>query len=238
MLKKIFTERQLSYFFHIAIIINNIGLLSDVIVYRYFPEYNYLKCINENLSNLSIFIICAIFVSQSLFIFIKNHHKLITHYKFLTITIEVCISVFFVLLLTTDNDLQEQFLIFCSSSSRANDDYKILIILTCLVIMLLVNFYYALKTSCTAINNVSVPKMLRSILRLVLQKYFIIVCFFLGIFHYEKMHTFATEFIHHTERALSFNLTLLKVIIPASWISITVYYLHRQHAHEQIKTKL
>ena len=113
---KIFKTKQLSYFFQVAIIINIIGLLSDIIVYRYFPDHTLLKLICENLSNLSIFIVCLIIISQSLLIFTKNHPTLIHRYKLASLAIGMLIGTFFMWILTTDNNMQESFIIYISTT--------------------------------------------------------------------------------------------------------------------------
>ena len=170
---KIFTKRQLTYFFQIAIIINIIGLLLDIIVYRYFPDCIILQLICENLSNMSIFIVCLIIISQALLIFIKNHQTLVHRYKLAAIALGISISTFFMLILTTDNDVQENFIIYISKISRADDSNKAIIALLTIFIFLLYNLYHTL-TKPDRINDASVPQTIRSIFRLVITEYILL----------------------------------------------------------------
>lgn len=233
MLKTIFTEKQLSYFFHIAIIINNIGLLFDVLAYYYLPEYDYIKAIGENLSTVSIFIISLIFISQSLFIVRKNYKKLTPQYKPLTIMVKACISVFFIWLLITDDSLEEQFIIYSSHAARTHADYNISIVLIGLMIMLAINFYQILKISRNKIHDISAHKIFYSILRTFIQKCLIFLSFFLGIYNYEKMHVLVIQFIQYTKCVLLLDLNTLIIIIPISWLTIGMYYHYCNHEHNR-----
>src|SRR3989339_314274 len=210
---KIFTKRQLTYFFQIAIIINIIGLLLDIIVYRYFPDCIILQLICENLSNMSIFIVCLIIISQALLIFIKNHQTLVHRYKLAAIALGISISTFFMLILTTDNDVQENFIIYISKISRADDSNKAIIALLTIFIFLLYNLYHTL-TKPDRINDASVPQTIRSIFRLVITEYILIFIFIFGIIHFTTMHKFSLEMVNDTKEALRFNVTLLEFLIP------------------------
>ncbi len=230
---KIFTKRQLTYFFQIAIIINIIGLLSDIIVYRYFPDYTILQIICENLSNLSIFVVCLIIISQALLIFIKNNPTLIHRYKLAAIALGISISTFFAWILTTDNNMQEHFIIYISKISRTDDSNKAIIMLLTIFLFLLYNLYQTLIKP-DKINDTSVPQTIRSVLRLVITEYILIFVFIFGIIHFTTMHQFSIEMVNNAKDALRFNVTLLKVLIPTAWIAAISYYIY---THYYIKNR-
>jgi hypothetical protein len=225
---KIFTNKQLSYFFQIAIIINIIGLLSDIIVYRYFPDYNVLKLLCENLSNLSIFIVCLIIISQSLFIFIKNHLTLIHRYKLASLAIGITIGTFFMWILTTDNNMQESFIIHISKMSRTDSSNKAIIALLGIFAFLLYNLYHTL-TKPDEINDKSIPKSIQSVVRLVIEEYILIFIFIFGIIHFTSMHTFSLKMVNETKEAILFNLSLLEILIPTAWIGAISYYIYTHY---------
>jgi hypothetical protein len=227
-MQKIFNSQQLSRFFQIAIIINLIGLLSDIIVYRYFSDYEILKSINENLSNLSIFIVCCIIISQAILIFIKHHKKLITRYELVAITLIITIAVFLFWLLTIDNDIQEKFIIFCSSTSRTDHDVKMILALIGIFCMLIFNFYNTLEYP-DKIDNRSVPEMIISIFKLVIKKYFLIFLSIFGIFHFHTIPTFTADILNYSKSSIYFNVTLLKILIPLGWIGAFGYYLYKKY---------
>ena len=226
MFKRIFTSEQLTRFFQIAVIINLIGLLSDVVVYRYFSDYEILKRINENLSNLSIFIVCLIVISQAIFIFIENHKKLSSRYKLLAIASIICISTFFLWLLNIDNDMQENFIIFCSSTSRTDHNNRAIVALIGILTMLILNFYHTLKKA-DDVNDETIPQMIRSVFRLVVRKYLLIFIAFFGIFHLEKLHNFAMKLFHDGQESIFFDLKLAEILIPIAWIAAVIYYLYQ-----------
>ena len=230
---KIFTKRQLTYFFQLAIIINIIGLLLDIIVYRYFPDYTILQIICENLSNLSIFVVCLIIISQALLIFIKNNPTLIHRYKLAAIALGISISTFFAWILTTDNNMQEHFIIYISKISRTDDSNKAIIMLLTIFLFLLYNLYQTLIKP-DKINDTSVPQTIRSVLRLVITEYILIFVFIFGIIHFTTMHQFSIEMVNNAKDALRFNVTLLKVLIPTAWIAAISYYIY---THYYIKNR-
>jgi hypothetical protein len=217
MFKRIFTNEQLSYFFQIAIIINLTGLLLDVIVYRYFPDYSFLKLLCENLSNLSIFVVCLIIVSQTMFIFIQKHQTLTTRHKTTALTIGIIISTFLVWLLRIDNDLQEKFIIYCSSLSQADHNNRAILVLIAICIMLLLNFYH---------TDISVPQAIRATLHLFIRKYLLMFISFFGIFHLTKIHKFSLAFVNYTQSSIVSKLTFLEFFIPMIWISAIGYYIY------------
>lgn len=232
MIQKIFTNKQLSYFFQVAIIINLVGLLSDVIVYRYFPDYTILKLINENLSNLSIFVVCFIIISQTLFIFIQKYKEFISNYKLAALTIELFITIFLSWLLITDNYTQENFIIYCSSISRTNNSYILIFGLIFIFSYLLFQFYQTL-TKPEDINKASVPAMIRSVLHLVIIKYLIISIAFFGIVPLETFHDFVTNIVEHTKTSIFFDATLLGILVPTAWIITIAYYFYTNHYHKE-----
>ena len=222
---KIFKTKQLSYFFQVAIIINIIGLLSDIIVYRYFPDHTLLKLICENLSNLSIFIVCLIIISQSLLIFTKNHPTLIHRYKLASLAIGMLIGTFFMWILTTDNNMQESFIIYISTMSRTDDSNKAIIALIGIFLFLLYNLYHTL-TKPDEINDESIPQSIKSVLRLVIEEYILIFVFIFGIIHFTSMHNFSLEMVNNTKDALRFNVSLLEILIPTAWVAAIIYYIY------------
>lgn len=232
MIQRIFTNKQLSYFFQIAIIINLIGLLSDVIVYRYLPDYTILKLLNENLSNLSIFVVCFIIVSQTLFIFIQKYKQFVSSYKLAALTIELFITIFLSWLLIIDNDTQENFIIYCSSTSRTNSSYILIFGLIIIFSYLLYQFYQTLIKP-DHINKTSVREMIRSVFRLVIIKYCVISIAFFGIVRLDTFHDFITDIIKHTKESIYFDATLLGLLIPTAWIITIAYYFYTNHYHKE-----
>ncbi len=226
MLKKIFTEQQISLFFQIAVLMNIAGLFLDLIVYHYFSDHQLLKLFAENLSHLSLFMICLTMISQALIIFRQRHQIFITKYKIAAITIEACICIFFVWLLTIESDIQGKVIIFSSSLSQFNHSYRLTLILIAIFIMLLFDFYKNLVTPPT-INENSVSEMLRSIFKLVVRRHLIMLIFIFGIVNFTTVHKFSMALFHHSQSLFFFDLNLLEFILPIGWIVTIFYYLYQ-----------
>ena len=226
MLKKIFTEQQISLFFQIAVLMNITGLFLDLVVYHYFSDHQLLKLFAENLSHLSLFMICLTMISQALIIFRQRHQIFITKYKIAAITAETSIAIFFVWLLTIESDIQGKVIIFSSSLSQFNYSYRLTLILGAIFIMLLFDFYKNLVTP-PQINENSVPEMLRSIFKLVIRRHLIMFIFIFGIVNFKTIHKFSMVLFHHSQSLFLFDLKLLEIIIPIVWIITIFYYLYQ-----------
>ena len=226
MLKRIFSQKQLSLFFQIAVLMNITGLFLDLIVYHYFSHNQFLKLVTENLNNLSLFMVCLIMISQALVIFTQRHQILVTKYKIAAITIEACIGIFFIWLLTIENDIQGKVIIFSSSLSQFNHSYRLILILVAIFIMLLFDFYKNLMTP-PKINQNSIPEMLKSIFILVFRRHIIMLIFMFGMVNFTTIHKFSTALFYHSKSLLFFDISLLEFIIPIAWIITIFYYLYQ-----------
>jgi hypothetical protein len=226
MFKKIFTSQQLSLFFQIAVLINITGLFCDLIIYHYFSKNEFFKLFAENLNNLSVFMICLTIVSQALFIFTEKHQQFVTRYKIVAITLEACIGIFVIWLVTIEDDLQAKTIIFFSSLSKANHGYRLLCTLAAIFIMLIFDFYRTL-TAPDTIDQKSVPEKLHSIFRLVIRRHLIIFIFIFGIIQFETLNKFAQALLHHSTSSLLFDFSLLEFIIPIGWIAAICYYFYQ-----------
>jgi hypothetical protein len=225
-LKRIFSQQQLSLFFQIAVLMNITGLFLDLVVYHYFSHNELFKLLAENLNNLSLFMICLTIISQALVIFTQRHQILVTKYKIAAIAIEACIGIFFVWLLTIENDIQGKVIIFSSSLSQFNHSYSLALILSAIFIMLLFDFYKNLITP-PKINQNSVPEMLQSIFRLVFRRHLIMFIFMFGMVNFTTIHKFSTALFHHSRSLFIFEVSLLEFIIPIGWIVTIFYYLYQ-----------
>jgi hypothetical protein len=233
MFQKIFTTQQLTSFFQIAVLMDIVALLLDLLIYHFFPNNYFLDILAINLNNASIIIIYGVLASQAIIIFIENHQKLYTQYKLLAITIELFIGVFLFSILKIDNDIKAKFIIFSSSLSLFNHSYKLIFLLLSIFIMLLIDFYHNLKTP-TNINNESVLEILRSTCIQFLRKHLLIIFFIFGIVHFKKIHRFSVALFHHSQLSLFYDLQLLEIIIPIFWFGSIAYYFYQRF---QLKSK-
>lgn len=181
---------------------------------------------NENISNLSLFIVCFIIIFQVIFIFIKNHKELTAQHKLVALTIETSISIFFIWLLRFDNDIQEKFIIFCSEMSRSDQSFKIIIMMMLIVSALLLTLYQTLKKP-DNINDISIPRMIHNVFGLVITKYILLFISFFGTFRFERVHAFSIELVHYSQSSLLFHLTLLAILISTMWLFSIIYYLYQ-----------
>ncbi|MDP3788711.1 MAG: hypothetical protein Q8Q60_05355 [Candidatus Chromulinivorax sp.] len=227
MFKKIFTNKQLSLFFQIALIINIISAYCNLIVYHFFPDHKILKHIIDNFDHVGLFMICITIISQALFIFSERHQQFVTKYKILAISLEACICVFFIWLISIEDEIQSKTIIFSSSLSQYDHSYKLAFTLIAIFIMISLNFYKTLKNP-MVINNESVPKMLGSIFRVVIRKHLIIFICFFGIIHFKTLHKFAQTLLHHSESSFLFDVSLLEFIIPIIWLLGIGYYIYQR----------
>lgn len=221
-----FTSKQLSLFFQIALLINIVGLFLDLIIYHYFSTNKFLKVFAENLNNLSLFMICLIIISQTIIIFTKNHPILVTRYKMLAIAIESFICVFFIWILSIENDIQGKSIIFSSSLSKSDHSYKLIFILIAIFIMLLFDFYRTL-THPQNIDTKTIPQVIRSVVKLVLRKHLLIFLCVFGIVKFKTLNIFAHALLHHSTSSLLFDLSLLEFIIPIAWLAALFYYFYQ-----------
>lgn len=227
MFKKIFTNEQLSFFFQVALLTNLISLFFDMIVYHYFSDNQFLKLLVTNLDHVSSFVICLTIVSQALFIFSQRHEQFLTKYKIAAVTLEACIGVFFIWLLSVENDLQTKTIIFSSSLSKFDHNYKLILILIAMFIMLSLEFYRTIKTP-AEINDGSISELLRSTTKVVLKKHLaIFICIF-GMVQFKTLRKFAHALWHNSEASFIFDFSFLEWIIPVIWIVGIGYYIYQR----------
>lgn len=222
-LKKIFTDRQLSLFFQFAILINIVGLLSNIIVYRYFPNSIPMKFTNQNLSNLSILIISAILIPKTIFGFFKKHKKKIQQYKFTGVTIMITLSVFLFWILKMDNFIQEKFIIFFSNLSRidhSTTNLSIVIVIFCLLIF---SFYKNISTP-EKINHENVLIIIYDTFRLLLTEYILIFLTVFTVLNIKQLNYFQSKILDYSLSSITNNITFIKIIIPISWFFMISYY--------------
>lgn len=230
--KRFFTSEQINRFFQAAICINIIGLISDIIGYHYFPDNDLIKITNQNLSNLSIAMICLVLISKAILLFIQRHKSLITKHKLLAITCIIFLANVLYLFLHIDNDIQESFVIYFSNISATNHDYRITLLLIGLLGMLIFNFYRNVQKP-EHINAKSVPTLLRSTFNLVIKEYLFIIVALLGIFRITYFKNFAVQIIEYSKATLHAQIMFIKIMIPISWVCIVGYYMYTKH----LKTK-
>ncbi len=226
MLKKIFTTQQLSLFFQIAVLINITSLFFDIIIYHYFPHNHILKLLNANIDHLSVFMICITIISQALFIFTEKHAKFVEKYRLLALSLEACIGIFIIWLVTIESDIQTKAIIFSSSLSQFNHSYKLIFILAAIFIMIACDFYHTFKAP--KIIDHDVPQMLRSTLRIVVRRHLLILICIFGIVQFKTLHKFAQALLHHSQSSFIFDFSLLEFIIPIIWLTAIGYYIYQR----------
>lgn len=228
MFKKIFTQQQLSLFLQVGILINIIGLFLDLIIYHYFPYNNFMKILADNCNNASILIVCTIIISQALILFLKKHTKLRHQYPLATITITTCIGIFLVWILTIENDIEGKFIIFYSTASRFDHSSKVIFIIATITMLLIIDLYRTIENP-TIINDRALPEVIRSSIQTVIRKHLLVLIFVYGIIHFTKIHKFSVAILNYSRSTLLFNLTLLEILIPISWLVAIGYYLYHKY---------
>jgi len=223
MFKRIFTNRQLSFFFQFAIFINIIGLLSNIIVYRYFPNSTVMKFTNENLSNLSILIVSAILISQTILVFLKRYKEKIQKYKLVGIAIIIIIIAFLFWVLRMDNLIQEKSIIFFSNLSRIDQNKKNLNIVIGIFCLLLFNLYENFSYP-EKINNKNVLTIISNTFRLLLKEYILIFLTLFTIFNIKQLNYFQSKIFDYTQSSIFRDITFIKIIVPISWFFMILYY--------------
>ena len=237
MLHKLFAHKKLSLLLNAGILINIIGLFLDIIIYHYYSNSNFLKIVALNLNNVSIFIICAIIISQTLLLFLKKHQKLMKLYPIATITIETCMAIFLFWMLTIENDIEGEFIIFYSSLSRLDHSYRIMFVIATITMLLIIDFYRSLEDQ-VVVNDRSVVKIVKESFYIVIRRHLLLLLFAFGIIHFTKIHKFAVTLLGYSKATLFFNLTLLEILIPISWIFAIGYYLYLTSTRKKLKKEL
>lgn len=223
--KKIFTTEQLSLFLQVGALINVMALFLDLIIYHEYAKNRWLKLFTENLNNVSIFIICLVIIPQALILFLKNHQKLLRTYPIATMTIESCMAIFFLWVLTIENDIEGKFIIFYSSVSRSDHSYRIIFILITITLLLIVDFYKNLEDP-EIVDDTSIPRIIKSSLSLVIRKHLFLLLFVYGVVHFKKIHKFSIAALNYSQSEFFLNITLLEIVIPIIWIAGIVYFLY------------
>ncbi|MBP6870070.1 hypothetical protein KBC04_04260 [Candidatus Babeliales bacterium] len=227
MLQKTFTAQQLSRFFQLAIFINILGLLSDVIVYRYFPNCIAMKITNENLSNVSILMICLTLIWQIIIMFIKKRPQFFLRYKVIGLSCLVAFCTFVYWFLNINNTIQERFIIFFSQLSGTNQSSKILLTVVFIFLMLLFNFYRNL-TEPNNINDEIVPKILSSTLKIVIIEYVVAFIVLYGFFNIAQLGVLESNILNYNSSSILKDFAFLKTIIATALIFITGYHIYRR----------
>lgn len=223
MFKRIFTNQQLSLFFQFAIFINIIELLSSIITYRYFPHSTIMKFTNQNLSNLSILIICAILIPQTMLKFLEKNKEKIKKYKLAGVAIMIILTTFLFWILTMDNMIQEKFIIFFSNLSRIEHSRKNLNIVMAIFCLLLFNLYQNFSDP-EKINNKNVLTIMYDTFRLLLKEYILIFLTLFTVFNTKQLNYFQANILDQTQSSIFRDITFIKIIVPISWLFIILYY--------------
>ncbi len=226
MFKKIFTDKQVSLFFQVAIFFGIISFALDILIYHFFSHITILKMFTENLNNLSIFMGCLTVISRALRLFTENHEKLITKYKILGITVETCLAMFLLWLITIEGHIKGKFIIFLSSLSQFNHSYRLLFTLLVILSMLIFDLYRNIINP-PVINKESVRQMLHSTFQIVIKRHVVIFIFIFAIVNFITLHKFSLALLHYSESSLLFNLSLLEIIIPIIWIAALIYHVYQ-----------
>lgn len=232
MLKKIFTNRQLSYLFQIAIILDTLTLLAFMIIYRYFPNFTLLKLLNENLDNLSIFMVCLIIISQSIRIFMHRYKKLISNYPLIALTTLLSICIFLAWVLIIDDTIGDEFVIFSSSVSRFDHSILVISVLIAICSSLLFDLYKTISNP-DNIDKMTVPSMIQSVIRLLLIKYFFIFIAYFQLIKVNSFHQYSIEMVHETISSLMFNAHILGILIACAWVITISYYAYTKYYHKK-----
>lgn len=225
MLQKFFTNYQLSFFFRIAIFMQLLSLIGNLIVYHYFPNHTLIHNLLQFLNELSLFTICLIIISQVLRLLIKKNKNFIYRYKFISLHIGIVISMFLFWLLATDNDIQEEFIIFLSKISLTDYNYELTIILLVIFIALLIDFYYAIKEP-EMINEKTIPEIVKSSFRLVIKEHLFIFISIFGVLHIKKIYEFSSNLLHYVQTSILTDFIFLEILIAMSWFITLLYYLY------------
>lgn len=234
MFQKIFTNKQLSLFFQIAVFIELISLMGNLIVYHYFPSYLFVKELLQVLNELGLFIICFIVISQILLLLTKKYTAFIHHHTFISLHIAIIITMVMFWILALDNDIQEEFIIFLSKTSLTNHSYELTIILLIIFIVLIIDFYHTLKEPET-INEKNILEIVYTSIRLLLKEHFFIFVSIFGIFHIQKINQFALNLFHYTQTSAIADVTFLEILIPISWILACIYYIYNRLYMKHLK---
>lgn len=229
MIKRIFSLKFISKTFKIAVILNTIGLLIDLFAYHFNQQGNIFISIANVINNVSISIISLIIISQIFIIFINNHQKLVHQYKFLTVSIASCICLFFFWLIKVDDNIQEELIIFFSKSTRIHEaQTKTIIIIIGIFIMLIIDLYKEIKEP-TSIDDSSIPQMLRSLCKKVINKHlFLLLCIF-GIIHIQKLQKLSLKLLHQSELSFIEDFSLLEIAIPTGWCIALIYFFYQRY---------
>lgn len=232
MFQRIFTNKDLSWFFHMAVIMQLTSLMGNLLVHHFFPDYPYVELLLQVINETSLFIICLIFISQVLLLLAHKYKNFVMKHKFITLTAGVIISMIIFWLLAIDNDIQEELIIFFSKISLIDHSSQLTIILMIIFTILLIDFYNVIQES-EPINEKSIPEMMKATIRLVIKEHIFIFIAMFGALHIKRIREFATELFDYTHVTIITNLKFLEILIPATWCVIFFYYMY----HKFMKNK-
>ncbi len=158
-------------------------------------------------------------------------------YPIATITIETCMAIFLFWMLTIENDIEGEFIIFYSSLSRLDHSYRIMFVIATITMLLIIDFYRSLEDQ-VVVNDRSVVKIVKESFYIVIRRHLLLLLFAFGIIHFTKIHKFAVTLLGYSKATLFFNLTLLEILIPISWIFAIGYYLYLTSTRKKLKKEL
>lgn len=227
MIHRFYTHEQLSFFFRIANIMNVMCLLSKLMYFRYIPTYTAIGVIIDNFDNVSLFMTCLIIVSQFLRLFIKNHPNLIQH-RLITLTITLIISMFFILVLVFNNDMQDSTVEYYSTASIApHHKLKIIILLIFIFIMLCINLYHAAQKNENKINNSSIKSNIFGGVKLFFIEFIVFSVSLTGIFHLHEFQGLSKIGLDDLSSRFCLYKDILGYIIFVIWIAAIPYYFYK-----------
>lgn len=225
MLKNIYTNKQLSLFFQIAVFLNFLCLVSNILLYSCFPESPSLKFIATNLSNLSLFMICIIIIPKIVLYIINKYKKFIDKYTFLAIPILIVIITFLFLILKLDSKTQEKIVIFFSNLLRITYNQNIVYIALSILLIIIVDVYHNFIHQ-KKINTTTIFTILYDVFMILIRRYLIILLTLFTIFNIKQLTYFQSNILHYSASFFLDNLTFLIITIPLIWLILIVYFIY------------
>ncbi|MBP6870071.1 hypothetical protein KBC04_04265 [Candidatus Babeliales bacterium] len=234
MFRKVFSNQQLSSFFQLAILMQLISLMTNLIIYHYFPEQDIVDNAMQLLNEISLFMMCLVIISQSISLFISKYKNFVERHTFIALTSIVSMSMVIFWVLAIDNDIQEEFIIFLSKTSLIDHSYELIAMLITIFMILLYDFYHTIKDPET-INDKTVPEILKSAFRLVIKEHLFIFISLFGAFEIKKIHTFASMLLQYTKTSIMTDFTFLEILIPITWLIAIIYYIFDRFQTKSLK---
>lgn len=225
MLKNIYTNKQLSLFFQIAVFLNFLCLVSNILLYSCFPESLSLKFIATNLSNLSLFMVCIVIIPKIVLHIINKYKNFIDNYTFLAIPILIVIITFLFLILKLDSKTQEKIVIFFSNLLRIGYNQNIVYIALSILLIIIVDVYHNFIHQ-KKINTATIFTILYDVFMILIRRYLIILLTLFTIFNIKQFTYFQSNILHYSASFFLNNLTFLIITIPLIWLILIVYFIY------------